>query len=258
MPQIAKRHTTLLARWKAEEQVPFIGWDFSYIDGRMFEEQPPWSYTQHAGELLQSATCALDMGTGGGERLLELRPQWSPVLVATEDYAPNVYLAGRRLASEGCSVVVARLSDTDPLPFSEGAFDVVLNRHSGLNAFEVARILSRNGRFYTQQIHGLWAADLLAVFDASPQWPDSSPEKYVPRLEASGLTIVDVAEWNGRLRFKDVGAIVYYLRAAPWLVPGFSVDTHADALLRLQTQLESGESLEYSIGKYAIEARRDH
>ena len=28
----------LVATWKREEQQPFTGWDFSYLDGRMFEE----------------------------------------------------------------------------------------------------------------------------------------------------------------------------------------------------------------------------
>ena len=28
----------LLETWKQEEQQPFIGWDFSHLDGRMFEQ----------------------------------------------------------------------------------------------------------------------------------------------------------------------------------------------------------------------------
>ena len=39
---------TLIANWKAEEQQPFIGWDFSYLDGRMLEGQAPWSYSTRA------------------------------------------------------------------------------------------------------------------------------------------------------------------------------------------------------------------
>ena len=163
----------LIAGWKQEEQETFAGWDFSHLDDRMIEDQPPWSYVQRAGELLQDADRALDMGVGGGERLLELRKQWPRVLVATEDYPPNVFLSAQRLASYGVGVVVASLSETDPLPFGSGGFDVVLNRHSGLNPQEVARVLSPSGVFYTQQIHGLWALDLLAVFEATPQWPDA-------------------------------------------------------------------------------------
>ena len=35
----------LIAAWQREEQQPFTGWDFSYLDGRMLEEQAPWSYS---------------------------------------------------------------------------------------------------------------------------------------------------------------------------------------------------------------------
>jgi hypothetical protein len=118
-------------------------------------------------------------------------------------------------------------------------------------------MLAPGGTFLTQQIHGLWAYDLIAVFDARPQWPDSTLEKYVPQLKAAGLTIVDTQEWSGRLSFTDVGAIVYYLKAVPWLVPGFSVETHSKYLFKLQDQLESGEGLSFSARKYLIEAYKE-
>ena len=37
-----------IAQWKAEERQPFTGWDFSYLDRRMVEDQAPWSYTTRA------------------------------------------------------------------------------------------------------------------------------------------------------------------------------------------------------------------
>ncbi|MCB0048432.1 MAG: hypothetical protein KDE24_02665, partial [Caldilinea sp.] len=70
-------------------------------------------------------------------------------------------------------------------------------------------------------------------------WPDAAPEKYVPRLRAAGLAIVDVQDWQGSLRFLDVGALVYYLKAVPWLVPGFSVATQRDTLFALQDRLDA-------------------
>jgi hypothetical protein len=41
----------------------------------------------------------------------------------------------------------------------------------------------------------------------------------------------------------DVGAIVYYLKAVPWFVPWFSVDTLVSYLLRLQDRLDGGQEL---------------
>jgi SAM-dependent methyltransferase len=247
----------LLESWRGEEKQPFIGWDFSYLDGRMLEDQPPWSYSRRAQELMRRSQAALDLGTGGGERLLSFRQAWPPKVVATEDYPPNVKLAKERLGPLEVWVVDVPLTDIDPLPFADGEFDLVLNRHSGFNAGEVGRILAPGGAFLTQQVHGLWVEDLIAAFDARPKWPTSTPDKYIPQLQAAGLAIVDGREWSGSLAFTDVGAIVYYLKAVPWLVEGFSVESHARYLLALQERLERGERLCFTARKYLIEARKE-
>jgi SAM-dependent methyltransferase len=246
----------LIEAWKREERQPFSGWDFSYLDGRMIEEQAPWSYSSLAAELMRQASSVIDLGTGGGERFLKLRAYWPQKVAATEDYPPNFRLATERLSPFGVQVVDVRLTNDDPMPFADGDFDLVLNRHSGFNSAEVGRILAPGGSFLTQQVHGLWAYDLLAAFDAKPQWPEATLGKYVPLLEAAGLTIVNTQEWSGRLAFTDVGAIVYYLRAVPWLVPGFSVETHSTHLLALQRRLESGNGLAFVARKYLIEAHK--
>lgn len=240
--------------WRSEERHPFTGWDFSHLDGRMIEEQPPWSYTERACALMADASSLLDMDTGGGERLLAMRPHWPPRVTATEAHPPNFRLATERLAPLGVRVLDVRWNDT-PLPFADGEFDLVLNRHSAFATAEVARILAAGGTFLTQQVHGLWAHDLLAAFDVSPQWPDATPAIYLPQLQAAGFSIVNVEEWSGALTFLDVGAIVYYLKAVPWLVPGFSVDSHLPYLLTLQTQIEAQGTLTFSARKYIIEAK---
>lgn len=247
---------SLIASWKYEEQQPFIGWDFSYLNGRMHEEEPDWSYLARAAELMKQSASLVDLDTGGGERLLELREHWPPKVVATENYQPNFELASQRLAPLGVIMLNIQLGDFAPMPFADSEFDLVINRHSSFNPGEVARILAPGGTFFTQQVHGLWAADLLAAFGAKPQWPDATPEKYLPRLQAARLRIIDQQNWTGELAFTDVGALVYYLKAVPWLVPGFSVQTHLKYLLKLQEKLEDQGKLIFTAKKYLIEARK--
>jgi len=147
--------TELIERWQSEEQQPFIGWDFSYLEGRMVEDEPPWSYASRAVELMHRSASVIDLGTGGGERFLELRNNWPPKVAAVENYPPNFKLATTRLAPLGVQVMDAPLTDTGLLPLSANEFDLVLNRHAAFNPDEVARILAPGGAFLTQQIHGL-------------------------------------------------------------------------------------------------------
>lgn len=246
----------LIDGWLREEQQPLTGWDFSYLDGRMVVEKEPWSYLDRAAELMEQSSSVVDLDTGGGERLLALRDHWPARVVATEDYTPNYELASARLSSMGATVVRTPVSDTATMPFTNGEFDLVLNRHAAFNAPEVARVLSSGGSFLTQQVHGMWAWDLLAAFDSGPVSPDATLAKYAPLLEASGLTVVRAEEWEGSLAFTDVGAIVYYLKATPWEVPGFTVKTHLRHLLALQERLDAGEDLAFHAALYLIEATK--
>ena len=202
--------------WLREEEQPFTGWDFSHLDGRLRGEREPWSYMDRAAELMRGSSSVIDLDTGGGEKLLGLREHWPARVVATEDYAPNFELASERLSPVGVEVVRSAVSDTAPMPFRDGEFDLVLNRHAQFNPSEVARVLSPGGTFLTQQVHGMWLWDLQAAFDAPPSLPHNSPAKYVPNLEAAGLVMEPVEEWEWRMVFADVGAIVYYLKAIPW------------------------------------------
>jgi SAM-dependent methyltransferase len=243
--------------WLKEESEPFTGWDFGHLAGRMIEDQPPWSYMDQAAAFMGRARAMLDLGTGGGERLLALRPHWPPRVAATEGYAPNLALATQRLAALGVEVKEADSDESTILPFASESFDLVISRHSAFNAAEVARVLAPGGTFYTQQVHGLSGADLQGRFGATPEWPYATPDYFAAKLTAAGLTVVDRQEWAGRLTFTDVGAIVYYLKAVPWLVPDFTVTTFRDALLDLQAQKEAGRPLEFTTRHYYLEVNKD-
>jgi SAM-dependent methyltransferase len=246
----------LRALWLAEEEVPFSGWDFSYLYGRMIEEPMPWDYMAMAASNMASSASVLDIDTGGGEKLLSLRAHWPAKVVVTEGYPPNVALARERLSPFGVEVVEMDSSNVAPVPRADDEFDLVLNRHGAFNATEVARILAPGGIFLTQQVHGLYAYDLMAHFGASPQWPGATYEDAITRLAAAGLELLQGADWRGHLTFKDVGALVYYLKAIPWLVPEFSVARHFDEWLLLQDRLEREGELIFANMRYWVEARQ--
>lgn len=252
----ADRADQLRQLWLAEEQKPFEGWDFSYLDGRMIGDELPWNYMALAAAHMAHSTAVLDIDTGGGERMLEMRPHWPAKVVVSEGYAPNVALSRDRLSPFGVTVVQMDASTIAPMPFADDEFDLVLNRHGAFNANELARILAPGGIFLTQQVHGLYAHDLQAHFGASPQWPNATYEDSVTRLAAAGLELLRGEDWHGKLIFKDVGAVVYYLKAVPWMVPGFSVERDFARLLLLQERIDTEGELVYAHLHYWVEAHQ--
>lgn len=185
---------------------PFTGWDFAYLDGRRIEEPLPWSYEAMAREHLAHATAAADLGTGGGERLLQLKDVFPPRMAATEGYPPNLRLAREHLAPYGVTVLDSSGSLVEVLPFPDRSFDLVLDRHSAFNASEVARILVQDGVFLTQQVDGR-ATDLDAAFDVEAQWPYFSLDFALQRLRGLPFDVERAQEWTGEVRFTDVGAV---------------------------------------------------
>ena len=233
-------------QWKKDEAAPFRGWDFSYTKDRVVWEEPPWDYQALGRELVRNSRSVLDIATGGGEQFSTLAP-FPPRAVAIEGWRPNVDVARERLVPLGVSVLGA--NDTGPYPFKAGVFDLVLNRHGGMSIKEIARVLLPGGQFLTQQVDGRNTEDLQAFFEVQPRWPDHNLERVTAEAAANGLASKRAENWVGQVIFFDVGAVVYLLKNTPWLVEGFSVDTHLKYLEELQRQLDR-------VGQLVFTARR--
>lgn len=247
----------LIADWSKEESQPFSGWDFDYLRGRYSEEKPPWSYEDLAREILRKSRSAVDLGTGGGEVLSRLADTFPGRMVATEAHPPNWVVARDRLAPSGASVVAyAADAVSGVMPFRDSAFDAVLDRHEAYDGREVARVLAPGGVFLTQQADGRSHADLLGWFGTEPHWPSVTLDRLAAELGRAGLDIELSRSWWGSISFSDVGAIVYYLRAIPWEIPGFSVERFKSELLGLQRRLDETGSLRFSEGRFVIRARK--
>jgi SAM-dependent methyltransferase len=246
-----------LAAWRAEERHPFSGWDFSHIDDRWTEEHPPWSYEELAREALYGARSAVDLGTGGGERLSTLAEVFPKRMFATEAYPPNAKIARARLRPFGVTVVAYASEDVvgGPLPFADGSLDVVLDRHESYDAREVARVLAPDGRFRTQQVDGRDKPALLAAFGLKPAFPQVALGPFVAAATAAGLVVERAEEWWGDSVFSDVGALVYYLKATR-TVPDFSVERYESVLRGFDAQLSATGGLSFRCGRFVIAARK--
>jgi len=246
-----------LAAWRAEEQYPFRGWDLSHIYDRWTEEHPPWSYADLAREALRGARSAVDLGTGGGERLSALADAFPERMFATEAYDPNVEIARARLEPLGVTVVQYASADVvgGPLPFAYGSLDAVLDRHESYDAREVARVLAPGGRFVTQQVDGRDKPDLLERFALTPAFPEVTLAPFVAAAERAGLVIDRAEEWWGESAFTDVGALVYYVKATR-TVPDFSVARYEPVLRALDAELSASGALRFRCGQFVLVARK--
>jgi hypothetical protein len=239
----------------------FEGWDFTRMGSRLILEPPSWDFGEIVAESATMATTMLDMGTGGGEWLSLLRAR-APVTVATESWPPNVSIAATRLQSLGVPVVHdegatdnLRQNRGDPrgrLAFMAQTFDLVTNRHESFVASEVSRVLRPKGTFLTQQaqsgsqqFHELLGVPPLEV-------EELEMGLVIEQLRAARLTVHEADEGYATTVFADIGALAWYLRSVPWAVPGFSINAHRQALIRLH-----GDPIRVTSKRFWIRAHKE-
>lgn len=229
-----QKYQTLVEQAQA---AAFSGWDFSWLEGRMIQDDPPWDYASLVRSHLEDTHSLLDIGTGGGEFLTSMAPL-PPDTHATESFPPNQPIAKARLSPLG--VIVHFTEDDAPLPFEHNRFDLVINRHEGFSPGEIFRILKPGGKFITQQVGGLDNLELNQVLEETLTFPylSWSLESALTGLVEAGFTIEHAQKAALKTRFMDIGAVLYYLKAIPWQVPGFNLETQAQALIRLHNYIE--------------------
>ncbi|MFD6418501.1 methyltransferase domain-containing protein [Streptomyces sp. NPDC060194] len=237
------------------------GWDFSWLDGRATEERPSWGYQRSLAERLPAARALLDLDTGGGEVLAgaaALAGGLPPVAAATEGWPPNAARATELLHPLG-AVVVAH-SGAPPLPFADSAFDLVTARHPVAPHWaEIARVLRPGGAYFAQHVGPASVFELVEYF-LGPQ-PEAvrrgrHPDREAAGAEAAGLEVVDLRSERLRTEFRDIGAVVYFLRKVVWMVPGFTVDAYRDRLRELDARIRRDGPFVAHSARSLVEARK--
>ena len=237
-------------------EAPFEGWDLSYLAGRKTDIELPWDYALIVRSAMEHADSMLDLGTGGGEFLSSLAPLPARTC-ATEGYPPNVGVAKQRLDPLGIEVCD---TSADPanrhLPFADGEFDLIIDRHDEYVAPELFRLLRAGGQFITQQCGGYGEADLIEWFagkgGAAPM--DWTAAVAARQLQEAGFRITNVQEAHPEYSFLDVGAVAYDLRTRPWNVEDFSVEKYRDRLLAMHEHIAEHGSFTVKDERFLIEA----
>ena len=147
------------------------------------------------------------------------------------------------------------VDDDGKLPFTDNQFDLVINRHEYYDPTEVMRVLKPGHHFITQQVGSTNENDLNALMGAEAyQYKDWTLDFATKQLQDTGWHIVEQREDHPIIRFFDVGAIVYYLKAIPWQIPDFSVEGYFDKLAKIHAHIERQGSIDFHRDYFLIVA----
>ena len=191
-------------------------------------------------DYIDHSQAMLDMETGGGEFLSEL-PRRPLLTCATENYPPNIPIAKARLGNLGIQVYQSE-EDGKGLPFGNYHFDLIINRHGAYDCVELMRVLRPGGYFLTQQVG---PANEIALNEVLA--PHIKPtyggtefgfDALLNEFKQAGFSVIRSEAAGIAKDYFDIGAIVYYLKAIPWQIPGFYCEENMDIMHQLHEKIE--------------------
>ena len=153
---------------------------------------------------------------------------------------------------------VCEVTDYSHMPFEDGEFDIVINRHGSYDAKELYRILKPDGIFITQQVGEDNDRELVEFL--LPGCPKSFPgmnlQNQIMQFKNTGFEILMSHEEFKPIEFYDVGALVWFAKVIEWEFVGFSVDKCFERLLEAQRQVEAKGCIKGTVHRYLLVARK--
>lgn len=238
------------------ELAPTETWDFSWLDGRAVEERPSWHYFDRVVERIATVATVLEVQAGTGSMMGSL-PLLPSLAVATEGFPPSVAVAAPRLRARGAHLVETSQSRAG-LPFADGSFELVISRHPIEPWWgEIARVLVSGGKYFAQHVgpHSLRSLSEL-LMGPRPETSARHPDAERQAAEAAGLVVRTLDLERPRTVFFDIGAVVYFLRVVPWIVPGFTVARYRSPLRELDRTIRRLGAFETTASRMLVEATR--
>jgi SAM-dependent methyltransferase len=152
------------------------------------------------------------------------------------------------------AVVVADANEP-PLPFADGAFDLVTSRHPAtVHWDEIARVLRAGGTYFAQHVGGGTNVEISTFFFEPSARRDHDVEAAAAR--AAGLEVMQCRNERLGLELFDVGAMVWFLRKVVWTVPDFTVERYRPRLRDLHEQIEREGVFRSTMSRTLFEVRK--
>jgi SAM-dependent methyltransferase len=126
------------------------------------------------------------------------------------------------------------------LPFPDAHFELVLAHSSAFCPAEVFRVLRPAGILLTAQGAPSLSPTLADVLEGPiPEWAKEGQGWDIDTtLDEAGFEPIEKLDVFPKTTYRDIGAVVYMLRAVPWTITDFTIEGYRERLYRLHVQIK--------------------
>ncbi len=197
-----------------------IGWDFSKC--KYTATGVKWELYQEVVKKSQPDDLLLDIGTGGGERILKICQNFR-LVIAIDHSLGMIQTAQKNLSKAKTKNCRFFHMDAEKLQFPDGMFDMVSCRHSDFLPAEIYRVLVPGGYFLTQQVGPLDKENITKFFGRGQFLGMDLEEEmnnYVTELKKAGFKTIQTKTYNSAEIYHTPHDLIFLLKHTP-TIPDF-------------------------------------
>ena len=148
-------------------------WDFSMINC-LEESFTNWELDKKIKENSNVDSIILDLGTGGGERVLQDFPKVKKI-IGTDFSSNMIETANKNLLKSKKDYIEFRVMDNLNMDTPNDYFDLVVARHTSIDAKQIYKTLKRNGKLLLRGVDKLDCWQLKLLFGKGQAYNDPKP-----------------------------------------------------------------------------------
>lgn len=192
-------------------------WDFSMINYTS-ENLTNWDMYQVLSESASTDSKILDLGTGGGEKVLKFFPACKEIL-ATDFSKEMINTAKENLKNSGRVNITFREMDNLNMDTPSNYFDIVVARHTCIDAKQIYKTLKRDGKLILRGVDKLDCWKLKMMFKKGQGYKDINPISMVDyeNIINAGFRKVELIPIHVREYYKSKEDLLALLLKTPIL-----------------------------------------
>ena len=196
-------------------------WDFSMINYSK-ECLTDWDLYKLLNQYSNSESKILDLGTGGGEKVLKYFPECQEI-VATDFSKEMINTANNSLKESGKKNIVFRQMDNLNMDTPDDYFDIVVARHTPIDAKQIYRTLKSGGRLLLRGVDKLDCWSLKLLFGRGQGYNDEKPISVIDyeNIISAGFKSVEIVPIHIREYYKTKDDLMALLLKTP-IINNFS------------------------------------
>lgn len=148
-------------------------WDFSHI--KCIEESlTNWNMYDILNKVAKKDSYVLDLGTGGGEMLLEYFPK-AKEIIGTDFSKEMIKTANKNLKKSNRTNIKFKQMDNLNMTIEDNYFDIIVARHTCIDAKQIYNKLKNGGCLIVKGVDKLDCWELKKMFQRGQSYNDINP-----------------------------------------------------------------------------------